>query len=898
LHFPRFSQDPKAPALKKITTYHFAFIVFALALIAACSQTKNTAVTRGYHNMTSRYNGYFYARESMKSAQDRIEKLYIDDYSQILPVFRLPNTPETKASFADLEKVIKKSSSVIDKHAIVKKGTNPPEEIPGTVKWIDDNWLIMGQAHYYKGEFISAIEIFEYLIEKYGKFPVRFDAIMWKARAEVQMGDYTQAESLLDIIVTDPECPERLKGDIKASYADLYLHTGNYCKGAITNLEEAIPLTKRKHLRSRYTYILGQLYERCGDNKKAFESYGAVVDMHPAYDMLFNAKLSRARLSASDPKNRTASKRELQKMLQDIKNDEFQDQIYYTLAQLEMGGGNKEGAILYYRKSIAASVGNNKQKALSYLALGDIYFTDTEYKNAQAYYDSTMMFLPKDYPDYKNISEKKKSLTTLVRYLNLISTEDSLQHIARTYGGDTAKLYPYIDKLIAKAQEEDRKRKQELEDKMNNPGLPGDPRPGGGNNAQGSFWAYNPSLVAAGVTEFTRNWGTRKLEDNWRRGNKESYNPDTQENPEDKDTNQVAGPVKKSNDKFSRSYYIKNLPLTAKALAASDSSIADAYYNLGMIYKDQMNNSPRSIEAFETLIKRYPENRYALPAHFQLYRLYTAAKNTAKADEQKNFICTKYPTSEYCALLNDPNHEVNVLQTRKEISAYYDTTYAFYVRKDYAAVIARCNYADSTFGTRTDKNEHAAKFAYLHAVSIGKTQGNDQMEKELIRLIANYPKDPVKPQAQALLDALRRLKGTAVIQVPDTAAKATGPAYVFNENVEYQYMVVVETGKGDINGFKIALSDFNTEMFASSGLVITTLVLDPAHQLVLVKKFTGKTKAMDYYTMLKSRPDIFAHLQAGSFQPMVISTENLSLFIKDKKVEPYKSFFEKNILKK
>src|SRR5574337_977375 len=127
----------------------------------ACSQTKNTAITRGYHNMTSRYNGYFYAREAMKSAQDQVERSYVDDYSQLLPIFRLPNTPETKGSYTDLEKAIKKASSVIDHHAIVKKGTNPPQEIPGAVKWIDDSYLIIGIAHYYKGEYLTSIDIFD-----------------------------------------------------------------------------------------------------------------------------------------------------------------------------------------------------------------------------------------------------------------------------------------------------------------------------------------------------------------------------------------------------------------------------------------------------------------------------------------------------------------------------------------------------------------------------------------------------------------------------------------------------------------------------------------------------------------------------------------------------------------
>lgn len=38
----------------------------------------------------------------------------------------------------------------------------------------------------------------------------------------------------------------------------------------------------------------------------------------------------------------------------------------------------------------------------------------------------------------------------------------------------------------------------------------------------GDFYFYNPLLKSKGFTEFKRVWGTRKLEDNWRRGDKTS----------------------------------------------------------------------------------------------------------------------------------------------------------------------------------------------------------------------------------------------------------------------------------------------------------------------------------------------------------------------------------------
>ncbi len=899
--------QPGFLSVKKFKTYHFGLSLFFVALIfAACSTTKNTFVTRTYHDINSRYNGFFYARMSMQDSQDKIEKAYIDDYSQLLPIFRLPNTTETKGCYTDLEKAIKKATTCIEHHAITKKGTNPPEEIAGAVKWIDDCYLVIGQAHYYKGEYMTAIDIFDYIIQKYPKSDLRFDAKLWKAKTEIELGNYTDAESLLDVVKNDKGLPVRLLGDLDASYAYLYMTTGNYAN-AIKYLDEAIKVTrgkkvfvsaKNKKVLARYYFILAQLDEKTGKEKDAYMNYGICIGLHPTYDMLFNAKLNRARLSAADEKNRNAAKKELLKMLTDSKNTEYKDQIYYTLAQLEMGSNNKNGAMDYYRKSVAYSLGNDKQKAISYLALGDIYFEETDYENAQAYYDSTMTFLPKTYAGYKAIEDKHESLANLVRYIQVVAYEDSLQKIAKKYGDDTTKLYKYIDTLIVRKAKQDSLKK--LADEKKQELANSSSAASSGNAGTGAWYFYNTSTITFGINDFTRKWGGMKLEDNWRRENKEQVIPEDNGDAQSGDTAKAAGKISKSSKVNERLPYLKDLPLTPDAMSKSDDRIADALYNLGTLYKEQMNNMPKSIGSFEELCERFPKHKYTLASHFQLWRIYNDAAATnkfhdpVKAQEHRDYICNNFPDGEYCALINNPDYESTKLNEKAKVDSYYSDTYTSYTNRNYLDVISRCNYADSTFGK---KNDHAAQFAYLRAVSLGKTQGTPAMEAELTKIVANYAKDPMRDQAQALLDLIHKQNGTSSVP-KDSLNKVAGPDYLLNDNVEYQYMVVVDLGKGDINKFKIAMADYNQQMFASAGLTIQGMVLDNLHQAVLVKKFDNKQKAMDYYMLMKSKPDIFANLAPGTFQVMVISTENFALFFKDKNVDGYKAFFDKNILKK
>lgn len=882
--------NPIVKVKRRFRPYQTFAVLAAVAFLVACSTTKNTFVTRNYHNLTSRYNGYFYAKESMKDAADKIEKSYVDDYSQMLPIFRIPNTPESKGSYTDFEKAIKKATLVIERHAITNRSG---EEIAGAVKWIDENWIIIGQARYYRSEFVGAEEIFDYVIQKYPNTPSQKVAMMWKARTEVQLGNYSLAESLLDVVNADKTQTKTQQGEVKASYADLYMHTGNY-PNAIKYLEEAIPLTKSKKLRARYNYILAQLYEQTNDYKKSADAFSKCIELNPRYDMLFNAKLNQARLSANTATNRTAAKRELEKMLMDEKNEEYRDQIYYSLAELEKKN-NKTEAMKYYRLSVSSSMGNNKQKALSYLALGDLNFEAQNYKEAGAYYDSTMMFLPKDYKSYNTVDDKRKSLANLVRYLNVVSTEDSLQMVVKNYGGDTTTLYAYIDKKIDEAKKEEERKKKELEEKIQNGGsntLVNNNNPQGNQQPAGMWYFYNPSTVGFGVGEFNKKWGNnRKLEDNWRRSNKEQFIEEI--DPEKQDTASKGSGKLASNQ--TREYYLKNLPMTPEQMAKSDEAIADALYNLGGIYKDQMNNMPKAIEAYDALATRFPNHKYALVSHFQLYRIYQKTGDKTKEQRESDYICKNYPESDYCQLIKNPQYEVNVLAEREKVRIYYDSTYMEYSRSHYATVVQRSNYADSVFGT---KHEHAAKFAYIRALSLGKTQGTPQMESALVKLISQFPKDPIKPQAQLMLDFIRKSKTPGGNTQVDTSNKVPATTYKTNDKVQFQYMVVVKTGSADINKFKTALSDFNTQNYGSAGLTITSVVIDATHTSVMVKNFADQTAAMSYYNNLKGHPDLFSWLGAGNYQTMVISTENFGTFLKTKDTEGYKKFFDENILNK
>ena len=186
------------------------------------------------------------------------------------------------------------------------------------------------------------------------------------------------------------------------------------------------------------------------------------------------------------------------------------------------------------------------------------------------------------------------------------------------------------------------------------------------------------------------------------------------------------------------------------------------------------------------------------------------------------------------------------------------------------------------------------KFSYLKALCIGRTQDIDAFENALSQVMIKYPKDPVKEKAQEMLDLIRKQKNPGETIGDSTAVIKQKTKFVFKEDGEYYYVVVVENGKGDLNKFKNKLSDMNSEFYSTADLAVSTVFLDVTHQMVSVKAFDGMRKAMDYFNIADSNKEVFADLLKGTYQTFVISAENYAVFYKDKNITEYELFFTRN----
>lgn len=873
-----------------------------MLVISACSTRKNTFTRRAFHNVTAHYNAYWNGNESLKEGIAELRKNARDNYTTVLPVYNLGTQNNAQTINPNMDRAIEKASKVIQKHSMY---FDKKEH----VKWVIQSYMLIGKANFYKQDYNAARRAFEYVSKQYSEEPVKYEAEMWTGRCFKQLKQYDKAVAMYDKVTSEkPELqlPWIVRKELPLAYADMMIAQGKYSQ-ARQFIEKAIPLNRNAKLRTRLNFILAQIYQLEKKDVRASEYFTKVVKGSASFEMAFNARINLARVYSSNSGDKRMIVKELEKMLKDIKNKDFQDQIYYALADIAFKDRNDTLGVKYLRKSVASSVNNDYQKSVSSLRLADIYFKRPDYGQAQAYYDSTIMFLPKDFPDYDKIYAKTDILTRLVGFLQTVHVQDSLQQLAGMSEADRNKV---IDKAIAefikKEEEEKRRAEEERLAEMAGVGIQGrqivDQDKGMASIGGGGWYFYNPSAISMGYSEFLRKWGRRRLEDNWRLSNKRQVTMDElSELPGDNPADSTGGDKKDgkgSVDYKSRDTYLKNLPMTPEKVSASNVLIADGLFNAGMIYLEELLDKPKAIETFTELITRFPEDSAVLQSSYHLYRAYRDQGDTVKMETYKEKIIRGFPDSDYARILKDPNYKIQLEEQRNRVKTLYEEAYLAFERKQFRTTIIYCNDALANY-----KDENLLpRFAYLKAVARGKTENADSMKVDLTRLITQYPKSDVVPLARKLLGQEAQPPASQTTAGNDTTKAAPKPAdismYKFNPASTHFYALVVDGTAVNVYGTKVRITDFNTKNYSVEGLQVNSVLLDNNRQMITISSFNELEKALRYFNGLKSDTYVFSGMREGTYEQFLISSENYPIFFKEKNTRAYLEFFEKNYIKK
>ena len=865
--------------LRKLSNTRFALIFLLFAV--GCTTEKNTWITRHFHNTCAHFNGYFWGKLSFQDGLQKLDATHKEDFSDVIPVYVYADQTEVTSIFPEMDRTILKTKTMIENHTITDKNKH---EIYDAVKYIKYCYLLNAQANLYKNEYLKAIDEFDYTSRVYKGTDVKFEAMIWQARAFNQMGSVSRAEELIDYLKSNKSLPEKLMTQVYAVTADYYERTGQWEEVAKW-ITKAIGTEKKKSVRARYYFILAQLAAKGGEPKKAFDYYTKVLKSHPPYDLEFEAKINRALLFMGGPKENESIKKELNKMLKPTKNSDNRDQIYYALAQIALKEGDTALCIKDMNKSIRTSTTNQRQKALSYMALANFNFDWEEYVLSKRYFDSTLTALPKNSKGRDSIVAKRDNLQKLVTYLEVITFQDSVQKLAKM---DKKDLDKYIDDIIANARQADEDKKKQLEAAS----APSTSNPNGNATvSNGKWYFYNPALETQGTEEFIKKWGNRNLEDNWRRSKKmiDASAATSGAETTAKDSSAAKGKnVKTAKDssasKYNRAHYLKNIPLTDAKFKKSVDSVIDAYYNAGAIYKEYLHNYRRSSAEFEELLQRFPDNKYKLIVYYELYVIYKLVHNDDRMNYYKNLLLTKYPNTVYAKLVSDPDKYARDVEANKQaVLKLYGTTIDDYKHEKWAQMMIDCQQADSLY----PKNDLTPRFAYLEAIATGGTQGEQAYKDALTKITIDYPRDSVKILAQNVLNYLNK-KPVAPPPVKDTTV-----TYLNSPDTVYLWVLLVDNKESQkISDVRNKLTDLNSKTFSQSNLSTDEIFLNANQLMIVMKKFATQDLAKNYYTYLKNSDDVFKTLPPSAYQTFYISQQNYRLLFGHKKADEYLQFFK------
>ncbi|MEZ5069478.1 MAG: tetratricopeptide repeat protein [Bacteroidales bacterium] len=875
----------------------FRGVVVLLSVLSSCSVEKNTSLSRNYHSLISHYNIYFNGRESYKKGLDRARTELNFDYSRNLPLFLYELEESQSLVSGDMKRAIDKATKAITFHSItakpkVKEGRQSAADQAffdrnEYNKWVDDSFILMGSAYMHQGEFYLAGETFKHVLVTFPHDDIRFLGMIWLARANLMNGEAGDCERILTTLSGEEALPGEFRLDYELTWTALSLKRGAYAKGAeyLSSALERRGIDKEDRI--RWTYLLAQLYEVTGDKSRALEAFRQVNSYNPSYEMAFNARVSMAEVFESTDQGSDDLKKLLTKMLRDSKNKEYLDQIYFALGNLAREEGDLPEAIDLYQKSVSASVQNRNQKGISSLTLAKIYYDRPDYMLSAAYYDSAVSFLREDHPGYRNLMTLSASLNDLVYQVTTFETEDSLQHLAALPEEERLAVVDAIIAELREKEEEARAAEQEaLQDMAYNQNTYLNNSQGSATASTGGQWYfYNLNAKSSGQPEFRMKWGERRLEDNWRRKNRQSAAsllPGTESG-----SDSLAAPGGRSLlDNKTREFYLAAIPLSDSAMKVSNARMEEALFHMGEIYKGKLLDYREAIGAYTKLMERFPGTERAPGVLYALYELYNSTQDPDRAGRSKDKLVREYPDTHYAKLLSNPNYLKELEAEEMKVVRHYESVYEDYRRGRHGEVIRKSDQALALYpGDRLEP-----KFLYIRALSEGSLRGKEALKAGLDSLIARYPDTEEGIQATETVAYL--YMEFPEIQQAEQEQRAEELYTSFDPSQEHYFLLVL-LKQANVNQVSFDLLNYNLDHFNQYNLEIDRLTLEDASQVLVVKLFNNARTATRYLDAIRGAGDqVVKNLEPSLYRMMVISRDNLEILSRDKHQEPYFLFYQ------
>ncbi len=918
--------------MKKLLYISIVATVVMLAM-AGCSTQKNDAKSRWWHSFTARYNTYYNGSQAFIEGSIEKENANKDNFTEMIPLYMVSNKNSKSTGLMKFDRAIEKSEKAIKQHSIKKRPewTKNRRKTAKDIEWLNRKeynpflwkaWLLLGKSQFQKGNFDEAAATFSYMSRLYSTQPaINGIARAWLAKSYVELDWLYDAEDVMTKMLRDT-IHYRAQKDWDYTFADYYIKSGQL-EQAVPYLQKVIKHERRKKLKARQWYLMGQIQYVLGNKEEAYKAYQKVIHQHPPYELEFNARIAQTEVMAGGRSKQMISR--LKRMARSDNNKDYLDQVYYAMGNIYLLQADTANAIGAYERGNKESTRNGIEKGVLLLKLGDLYWVKEKYNDAQRCYGEAIGLLDKERQDYEQLSERSKVLDELVPHTDAVYLQDSLQVLADLPEEERNKAIDRVIEELKKKEEEEKKAAQEAEAEkvLQRQGATGNRNnmanrpPAGGQQQGGAWYFYNPMAVNQGKTAFQRQWGKRENTDDWQRINRTVVNLQTTGEGGEELTDSTALAVSDSlmtdsiateetadaaadtlaNAPHNREYYLAQIPFSEEQKAASNEIIMEGLFNSGVIFKDKLDNLKLGEKALTRLTRQYPTYSKTDEAWYHLFLLYSRLGNNAKADSCLTHLIADFPESDFTILLNDPFFEENARFGVHIEDSLYAATYEAFRKDRYQEIKANAKISRERFPL----GENRPKFIFIEG--LGMLNDGDAVSclANMKEVVEKYPQSEVSEMAGMIIKGVqegRKLHGgkfdlgdiwsrrSMTVEVSDSTIADT---LTVDRNVNYVFLLAFNADSVNSNQLLYDMAKYNFTNFMVRNFDIG-VDEDNGVSRMLISGFLNYDEALQYARQLYSDEEMPDKLKGC--KRIIISEENLKLLGTKYSYEEYDNFFE------
>ena len=728
-------------------------------------------------NIVTHYNFYFNSNKKLNTVLESAKQSFKDDFDKLIPL-RDFSINQTASMQVDLDSIILKCNNGILLHDLRND-------------WVDDLYLLMGEAYFYEKKFDSAYDVFQYINytfqprdkdeigfektigsninnsgnvytistkENRGFFNlskhenVRNQALVWIACALMGMDNDDEAKSMLDLLSKDNNFPERLFPLLSEKKAEWFIKKEQYDSAAYY-LEKSLPICNDNKEKARRCFLIAQLYSIIKKNEQAYLFFEKSIAN--TTDPIMEA-YARIQQIAGMGKDMNESKRiedniqALLSLTEKEKYQNFRSVIFSSIATLELKRNNPNSAIEYLKKSNLNNQDDQNLKNNNFLKIATLSFEMKKYSLTKEYLDSVD---ESSVINKNEILEKKPIINEISKNIEIIQLEDSLQLLGKLSELDRIKALSAILKNQKKEAATEQKEKSSNNGSIQRNNLL-DQTSGAlfsAESQKGEWYFNNPTLIAQGKIEFKNKWGERPNIDNWRRSATFNSTKNAAQNGIES-TKENELPLEDSSITTMETL-LENIPTTPEKLIESNERKFSAVSELGNIFKNKLDDCKESIYWNERLINEYSSILNSGQKYFDLSFCYKKEGNKEKSTFYQNLLSSKFPESNLNIFLKDPS-ALEKIEKEKEIKATnaYEEIYNLMISGKFDEALIKKKIADSTYG----QNKWSPQLLYIESLYyINKKQ--DSIAIETLRKITTlYPNSSLSEKAQLFASVISR----------------------------------------------------------------------------------------------------------------------------------------------